>query len=302
MGARGHTVHVLGGNLGEALADAGQRIAVLGCNEQWTTFVPTDVSSFDDSEVSKALDRALLHVWFDDDAGISVRAYASGEFLGEMSVLTEDADVSASDVSFIEVLETRGVLRPRQRSALLERLSEPTGRREWVLEHGVENLLELPFYDPVPSELPERELRERLPAGAAIVEPRKGARAKSSNVKARRARTTSTRELGPTKASWTAEEEVTLELHREYWATVFSLNNWKLYNRYKKHLPADERRDVDQLCGAIALGNDDALPGLVKSILARIWSCEDWDAVIRDPALFDGDERVWRAWLARVSV
>jgi hypothetical protein len=27
----------------------------------------------------------------------------------------------------------------------------------------------------------------------------------------------------------------------------------------------------------------------------------DWDAIIRDPALIDGDDDVWEAWLARVS-
>jgi hypothetical protein len=81
---------------------------------------------------------------------------------------------------------------------------------------------------------------------------------------------------------------------------VFSMNNWKLHNRYKKHLPADQRRDVDQLCNAVATGDDDEVPRLVKGILARIWAYEDWDAVIRDPALVDGDEDVWEDWLARV--
>jgi hypothetical protein len=65
MGERGHTLHVLDGNVGDALAKIGHRVAVVGRNERWTTFVPFDASSWDDERASKVLGRPLLHVWFD---------------------------------------------------------------------------------------------------------------------------------------------------------------------------------------------------------------------------------------------
>ena len=77
------------------------------------------------------------------------------------------------------------------------------------------------------------------------------------------------------KESWGKKEGATVDLHCEYWSTVFSMNNWKLYNRYKKHLPADQRRDVDERCNAVAMGNDDELANRVRGILARVWDRED---------------------------
>lgn len=37
--------------------------------------------------------------------------------------------------------------------------------------------------------------------------------------------------LSSAKESWSAKESATGDLHCEYWSTVFSMNNWKLYNR-----------------------------------------------------------------------
>jgi hypothetical protein len=78
------------------------------------------------------------------------------------------------------------------------------------------------------------------------------------------------------------------------------MNNFKLYNRYKKHLPAPERPDVDRLCDAVARGDTAAIQKSVESILGRIWTSEEWDKVIRDPKLVDGDEEEWAAWRARL--
>lgn len=302
MGERGHTIHVLDGKLGEVLADVGHRLALLGSNERWTTFVPTNASTFDDGAASKILGRPLIHVWFDDDAGVSIQAYGSGDFVGELSLPGEDAEVTESDLAFIETLEDLDILSRIQRAALLKRMSEPAGLREWTMAHGLERLLELPFYDPMPIDLPEPQLLELLPEAAKVLETKTVSKARSTKRKAQSKPKTPgfTKPMPPPKTSWSDEEKAILDLHCEYWATVFSMNNWKLYNRYKKQLPADQRGDVDGLCNAVAMG-DEALPQLVKGILARIWPCEDWGAVIRDPALVDGDADVWEAWLARVS-
>src|SRR6187551_3177519 len=110
MGERGHTLHVLDGHVGDALATLGHRIAVLGHNERWTTFVPIDASPFDSKNASKILVRPLIHLWFDDDAGISVDVYASGTFLGQMSLPSDDADVTEADLDFSNKLEELDVL------------------------------------------------------------------------------------------------------------------------------------------------------------------------------------------------
>jgi hypothetical protein len=73
-----------------------------------------------------------------------------------------------------------------------------------------------------------------------------------------------------------------LALHVYYWTEIFQMNGWKLYHRYKKHLPAARRREVDQLCEQVALG---AEPGeierTVSTILTAVWSDDNWDAAIR---------------------
>jgi hypothetical protein len=304
MGERGNTLHVLDGKVGEDLGSLGYRVAVLGSSERWTTFVPTDASVFDSGHASEILDRPLAHLWFDDNAGVSVQAYAAGNFVGELSLPSDDAEVTESDLAFTETLEELGMLSPVQRAALLERMSDPAGLREWTMKHGLEKLLALPFYDPIPTDLPEREILELLPKGVRVLDARKASKAKSAKAKAKAITPKTTGGSKPMvspKESWSDEERATLELHFEYWSTVFSMNNRALYNRYKKHLPAEQRRDVDELCNAVAVGDDDEVPRLVKGVLARIWACENWDAVIRDPALVDGDEHVWQEWLARLS-
>jgi len=272
-------------------------------NERWTTFVPMDGSTFSCGRVSKVLDRAVLEVWFDDDIGVVIKVYASGDFVGELSLLGEDGDVTEADLELVRKLEDLEVLSRSQRAALLARMSHTDGLRDWTTKHGLEKLLDLPFYKPMPSGLPESALRDLFPGTATVLEPTNARSAKASKAKARRpkAAPAASQTATPPKESWTAQQRVTLELHVEYWATVFSTNNWKLYNRYKKHLPADQRRDVDELCNAVGMGNEDEVADRVKSILARIWSCEDWDAVIRDPRLIDSEGDVWDAWLARLS-
>jgi hypothetical protein len=51
----------------------------------------------------------------------------------------------------------------------------------------------------------------------------------------------------------------------------------------------------------VAEGDTAAIDANVRSILAQIWACEDWDNVIRDPKLLDGDDAAWKRWLARLE-
>ncbi|MFO0612219.1 MAG: hypothetical protein U0414_06515 [Polyangiaceae bacterium] len=284
----------------------GHRVVVLGSNERWTSFVPMDAATkdalaFDGGRASKVLDRALLHVWFDDDVGVFLQSYASGELVGEISLPGDG--FTEKDFELLGRLEALDVLDRSQRSKWLERLSDANGLRAWTMQHGLEKLLDLPFYEPLPPVLPAVELQKLLPRGATVLEPRKAAGPKRAKTETRSRKAAPAHDLPvrPSKATWTVEEQATLDLHVAYWASVFSMNNWKLYNRYKKHLPANQRRDVDALCSAVALGNEDAVADSVKSVLARVWGDEDWDAVIRDPALVDGEREVWEAWLARIS-
>jgi hypothetical protein len=104
MGERGHTVHIVDAVIGD-LASSGHRIAVLGNTERWTTFVPTEASTFDGGRASRIAGRPLVHVWFDEDVGVSVQVYSSGYLVGELSLPGEDAEVTESDCAFTATLE-----------------------------------------------------------------------------------------------------------------------------------------------------------------------------------------------------
>lgn len=297
MGGRGHTLHVRDGQASGALRRIGHRIVILGSNERWTSFIPVDAADFDDERVSAALDHPILHIWFDDDSGVVMQVYAGGNLVGEFS-LTGD-EPSSADLELLQKLETLGMLTSTQRAALIDRISMADGYNEWTLAHGLERLLELPFYLPIPDELSESELRSMLPEIAILTPLKKSRKAPSRTPKQT---TPSSRTHHARKESWSEQEMATVALHCEYWSTIFCGNNWKLYHRYKKHLPADQRRDVDALCETIFMtGDENEIRRRTQDILARIWDCEDWNAFIRDPKLMDGDEPVWQEWLRRHS-
>jgi len=297
MGGRGHTLHVPDSHASGALRRIGHRIAILGSNERWTSFLPVDAADFDDERASAALDHPILHIWFDDDSGVVLQVYAAGNLVGEFSLPGDEP--SSADLELLQKLETLGILTSTQRAALIDRISMADGYNEWTLAHGLEKLLELPFYLPIPDELSESELRSMLPEIAILTPLKKSRKAPPRTPKQT---TPSSRTHHARKESWSEQEMATVALHCEYWSTIFSLNNWTLYHRYKKHLPADQRRDVDLLAEFIAKFDDnDEVMRRVQDILARIWDCEDWDAFIRDPKLEDGDEPVWQEWLRRLS-
>ncbi|MCE9572821.1 MAG: hypothetical protein K8W52_06665 [Deltaproteobacteria bacterium] len=105
--------------------------------------------------------------------------------------------------------------------------------------------------------------------------------------------------------SFSAADRTVIDLHYVYLTQIWSMNGWKLYTRYKKHLPAERRSEVDAF---ITLFMNQAPYATVRaaldSILAAIWDAADWHALIRDPALLDGehyDREEWQALLDRAD-
>ena len=82
------------------------------------------------------------------------------------------------------------------------------------------------------------------------------------------------------------------------------MNVHTLANLYKKHLPARARKQVDQLCYAVMMGEDEAIAPRVEAILSLAWTAEDWAKVIRSPKLDDPgtdeeEARLWREMTGR---
>jgi len=69
------------------------------------------------------------------------------------------------------------------------------------------------------------------------------------------------------------------------------MNSWKLYTRYKPHLPASRRAEVDALVSALVAReeSDEELQGRLEAILVDTWDAEDWDAFIRNPKLLEDE-------------
>ncbi len=297
---------MLGGDGAAALPLLGMKVAILGANERWTSFVPVLSAAFDPADASRALDAVLLHVWFDGDHGITVRVYASGALVGEISLPgndDDDGEVTSQNLDLLEKLQHLEIVTKAERTALLKHMADADALRAWTMEHGVEKVLGLPFTEPLPTDVSEEALLSLLPKGAKLIDGAAlgpSSRRKPANAAANAAPSAGVTSERTTKTSWTPQEKQTLALHCSYWADVWSMNNFRLYNCYKKHLGAAERPDVDRLCDAVARGDSAAIQKSVESILARIWSAEDWDKVIRDRKLVDGDEGEWDAWRARL--
>lgn len=303
MGDRGQLFHVPNRattlvaatrDFARAAAKSGARLAVVATNRRWTSFVPIGRTEFDAAMFAARVDRPVLHVQFDDDHGLVASAYAPGAFLGELALPLDDD--AAWDDALLAAWQTNGLLTRTQRLKLAAQLGA-RDRRAWTLDHGFERTLDLASHAPLPRDVDELALRSILPPTAVVIEPG-GAPPTNGLSEALPAEVATS---SATKTEWTGAARQTLALHGAYWSEVWSMNNWKLYNRYKKHLPPDQRADVDRLCDAVAAEDEAAILARVESILARIWPCEDWDRVIRDANLEDGDEGVWAAWRARLA-
>lgn len=169
MGERGHTVHALG-ELRDRLGALGGRVAVLGSNERWTSFVPVGSSHFDDARASEILAAPLVHVWFEEDVNLEARFFADGRFVGRLSLDAEDTEVEAANVAVVAPLVELGFVPAAHWSILVDRLNEPDGLGGWTMAHGLEELLGLPYVHPVPLGLPESELLAQLDAAGIVVE------------------------------------------------------------------------------------------------------------------------------------
>lgn len=145
---------------------------------------------------------------------------------------------------------------------------------------GIETALGVPFTRPLWSPVTEPILRDKG-LSVMIVQPSTKAKTQAKAKAKAKAKPRATTNQLPREQI----DPRVLALHLHYWSDLFQMNCWKLYNRYKKHLPAERRHDVDELCDHVALGNDVALCKGVEDILSAIWKADDWNAAIRDPEL-----------------
>jgi hypothetical protein len=219
---------------------------------------------------------------FSEDDGVSVAFRGPNGFQGVLYVpFYEDPGSGIEDERFVKELVDRKLLDEPKGRELVQRL-KAKDRVAWALAHGLEAVLGFP-----PAELEPPHVVFTEENGIVVLQPPPTVPVASG-----------------ASRGWTAAERKVVDLHIHYWREIWSMNSWSLYNRYKKHLPAAERRDVDALASAVGMGDDAAIPRTVESILSRIWDADDWDAVIRSPKLDDpgtdeGAAREWRRMLGR---
>ena len=281
-------MHLLGGDLERELASTGQAWAIFGRNHRWTSFCPLNAYACEPEDLSKALNRVLLHLWFDEGVGVLLQVYDAGAFVGELK-LPGDGTVSEADAELIAALQRLTVMTKVEAASLKAWMCDSLQERyEWTVYHGLESLLKLPYYSPIPHELPASLLRSMFGDQITVVGPKNevGARVVV--------------QPGSTR-DWSPSETVTVDLHAQYWVEVWSLNNWKLYNHYKKHLPKHRRSKVDEICSALDKGAYGRVRQLVETVLAEIWDHENWDEIIRSPELVDNEPIVWRAWQRKLK-
>ena len=111
--------------------------------------------------------------------------------------------------------------------------------------------------------------------------------------------------LPPCTRAWTARERTIIDLHFYYLSNIWSLNDWKIYYRYKKHLPRQSRFEVDGVVDLMMKGLPKQMQAKLESIFAVIWDAEDWLAVISDEKLGadlePADRDAWRQRVAKFS-
>lgn len=287
MGRRGVTYHLRGAHAPEHFMRAGVPIAILGANRSWVSFAPIGKPP---ETLARQLAGPVVTVWSDDDAGAVLSVETPDGWEAELSITIEDSvpqkrarsgkltaahtPVTPADEAFLEELVRRKILTGRQRIALAMKMRlSAKSRASWLAKDGLEKLLGVPARTPLPSPLTSRLHRQLVP-DALIVLPAKPVKTKMVKKKS----------AAPTKVAAIDPKELALHIH--YWSELFQMNTWTLANRYKKHLPAERRREVETLLGYVGMG---AEPGQIEravtAILGSIWAADDWATVIRDPAL-----------------
>jgi hypothetical protein len=282
------------------LAETGVRCALLAVSPSWASFVPVEAGEPDLGRLAVQARAHVLTVWFDEDSAVTLQVQGpEGQWAELYLPLHEAEGPSAEDERLLEDWVGHKLLSARSAAELRRRLAAPLEqRREWLREHGVERLLKLAFVPLIPLGLELEALRQFAP-GLELVEaeaPAPGAAPKAAPSPG-----------APRKPS--PRQQATIALHLHYLTTLWSMNNWKLYTRYKRHLPAARRDEVEDLVSALVerAASDEELQGRLEAILVDTWEAEDWNAFIRNPKLLEGEvlseEQLddWKRRLAETS-
>ena len=307
MGRRGVSYHLRGAHVPKHFARAGVPIAILGANRSWVSFAPLGKPP---KTLAPQLGAPVVTVWSDDDAGAVLSVETADGWDAELSITIVDefptkrarsgkltaahTPITPADEAFLDELVKRKILTGRQRTALVMKLRMSAKMRaSWLERDGLEKLLGVPAAEPLPSPLSPK-LQQQLAPKATIVQPDKRGTAAQKKPVAKR-RPVETVKVDPKE----------LALHVHYWTELWQMNTWGLANRYKKHLPADQRREVDKLCEHVALGAEPVeIERTVARILGTIWAADNWATVIRDPALVTDeplDDAQRTDWARRLS-
>ncbi len=264
------------------LAETGVRSALLAVSPSWASFVPVGAGEPDLGRLAVQARAPVLTVWFDEDSSVTLQVQEPEGQWTELNLPLHEAEgPSPEDERLLKDWVGHELLSARSAAELRRRLAAPLEqRREWLREHGVERLLELAFVPTLPLGLELESLRQFAP-GLELVEaeaPAPGAAPKAAPSPG-----------APRKPS--PRQQATIALHLHYLTTLWSMNNWKLYTRYKRHLPAPRRDEVEDLVSALVErgASDEELQGRLEAILVDTWEAEDWNAFIRNPKLLEGE-------------
>jgi hypothetical protein len=242
-----------------------------------------DVAGPDAARISRDLDVAVVQIWFDDDHGTTVQFHTPDGWNAELPIeFGGGGKLPPADKKLLDDLIDRHVLTDARRTALARALTrKPSARDAWLAAHGVETTLGVADTTPLPVPCSAIQLAEFVPT-AKIVARKLAVRKPTTAKQSKPAKRNEPR----SPAATASVDRAVLNLHTHYWTEIFQMNGWKLYTRYKKHLPAERRREVDQLCNLVALGSEpEEIEHAVEAILMAIWTADDWSAAIRDPRL-----------------
>jgi hypothetical protein len=255
-------------------AKLGVPCAIIATNRSWTTFAL--LGEIDPVHVAAVLGAVVMRIDADDDLGSSVSFHAPDGWSAELTIelAPDDTTLTAADKKLFSELARRKILTALRITRLQAKLRLRKSRESWLAGDGLENELGVPNANPLWTPLTPEILAQQEPGAQLVTPANKPAKPK---IKA----------IEPVKAATPAAiDRGVLAVHTYYWSNVFQMNGWKLYNRYKKHLPAERRREVDSLCNLIAMGGEPGeLERAVENILSSVWSADDWAVAIRDPRL-----------------
>jgi len=207
--------------------------AILASNRRWTSFVPLDQASLDVARVSQLLAVTVLQVWFDEDSAVVLQIFAPDGWQAELTVpLDGTYEFGPEDERFFHGMAERKRLPSALIKELTRKMRQSQGRDSWLRSHGLEETLGLPFVIPLPVPCTEELLREIVPDAEVVRGVKKGT-GKS---------VLPTLPQGPVaRRTWSSSERAIVDLHFHYLMNLWSMNDWKVYYRYKKHLPAERR-------------------------------------------------------------